>query len=119
MQRTKIRTLRRRDRLTHQQVHDHASRYGLAIVGDGRSSHREVREVAWLVEDWRDDFAENQVSWRTLVVALAGEAQMRDLEVLDDLYTAKDDYRYAAEWRLTFVLNNLDGSGLGIVRMPS
>lgn len=108
-----------RQPLTQQQVHDGGSRYGLALVGDGRSEYREVREVAWLVEDWRDEFNQRRVSWRTLVAALAGDAQMRDLEIVDDLYSSKEDYRLSAEWRLMFVLNHLQGSGLAIVRTPS
>lgn len=105
--------------LTQSHVHEYAKTYGLVRVGDERSQYREVREVAWLVEDQWNDFKERVVSWRTLAVFLAGAARMRDLEVLDDLCTSKDDYHYAAEWRLMFVLNHLEGSGLAIVRMPS
>lgn len=105
--------------VTQEQVHDHGSQFGLTAVGEGRSEHCEVREVAWLVEDWRDLFNQRCVSWRTLVTALAGDAQIRDMDVLDDLYSSKEDYRYAAEWRLMFVLNHLEGSGLRVVRMPS
>ncbi|EAP99436.1 hypothetical protein JNB_04670 [Janibacter sp. HTCC2649] len=105
--------------ITRDHVHDLGSRYGLALAGGGRSPYREVREVAWLVEDQWNDFKERVVAWRTITVFLAGAAQMRDLEVLDDLYTSKDDYLYSAEWRLMFVLNHLEGSGLAIVRMPT
>lgn len=115
-------TLQRRSttkHITQTHVHDLGSKYGLALVGDERSPFREVREVAWLVEDWKHLFNERAVSWRTLVVALAGDDALRDLELTEDVYMSKEHYEYAAEWQMSFVLNHLDGSGLSIVRMPT
>ena len=113
-----------RQPLTQQQVHDHGSRYGLALVGDVRSQHREVRRAARLVKDLWDALDQRPVSWSNVVNELAIWQEAEDAFAMEDLgpiHIARRQgyYRISAEWRLMFVLNHLEGSGLAIVRMPS
>lgn len=100
-------------------VRDDDYAHGLRIVGSPTINDREVLQVRWLVEDWADLFNVRRVALATVVKALAGDDECRDLETLDHLYMTTSHYREAAEWQVAYVLRHLDGSGLAVVRLRS